>query len=78
MIQVFIRLPSKLLNDNISLSDEGYKWLIEHFGECSFTDSFHFSDDPVERWRFDYIGHRNIVFSFKNKKDAMFFKLTWG
>jgi hypothetical protein len=54
------------------LSEEVWNWLIEHFGD-------HNDDIPEEEhiWSWDYRGKKEVTFLFKNKDDAMFFKLTW-
>jgi len=52
------------------MTDEVWIWLMNRF------------DDYVEKvskdWDFKYDDNQNIVFEFKDKEDAILFKLTWG
>jgi hypothetical protein len=65
-----VHYPYKKFGPNeSSVSDQYCDWLEENIGPREGFDL-----PPGGLWAFPYLG----LFLFKNKKDAMLFKLTWG
>jgi hypothetical protein len=76
MIEVSIPFSNKRVFGGIWYDSKSdlYNWLKENIGKGDFYQPF-FEED--EMWAYEariQAGH----FKFRNKKDAMLFKLTWG